>query len=181
MDEPLVASMIIVTYNNTETIRQCLRFVQAFTHTPHEVIVCDNASTDDTVTIVSSEFPHVKLIRNTEILGFAAANNLGASQALGWVLEFINPDLYVSECWFEPLMNCLESDPNIPTTSPTIRHLAQPEAIEAIGNQVYLSGLTYLQKNRKGIKGRGICPDCGFQQGLFCDAPRALRTGWGLL
>jgi N-acetylglucosaminyl-diphospho-decaprenol L-rhamnosyltransferase len=167
MDEPLVASIIIVTYNSAETIRQCLRCVQAFTHTAHEVIVCDNASTDDTVNIVSSEFPEAKLIRNTENLGFAAANNLGASQALGRVLAFINPDLYVSEGWFEPLMDCLESDPDIATISPAIRHLAQPEAIEAIGNQVHLSGLTYLQQIGAASRGKAEVPITAFSGACF--------------
>lgn len=167
MDEPLVASIIIVTYNSAETIRQCLRCVQAFTHTPHEVIVCDNSSTDDTVNVISSEFPHVKLIRNAENLGFAAANNLGASLASGHLLAFINPDLYVSEGWFEPLMDPLKNDPNIATISPTIRHLAQPEAIEAIGNQVHLSGLTYLQKIGAASRGKAEVPITAFSGACF--------------
>ena len=146
MDENLVASIIIVTYNSAGTVRECLRSVQAFTHGTYEVIVCDNASSDGTVNIISSELPQAKLIRNTENLGFAAANNQGASQATGRVLAFINPDLYVSENWLEPLLACLESGPNIGTASPAIRHLANLEPIAAIGNQIYLSGLTYLQK-----------------------------------
>ena len=146
MDENLVASIIIVTYNSAGTVRECLRSVQAFTHCTYEVIVCDNASSDDTINIISSKLPQAKLIRNTENLGFAAANNLGVSQASGRVLAFINPDLYVSEDWFEPLLDCLESDPRIATVSPAIRHLGNLEPITAIGNRIYLSGLTYLQK-----------------------------------
>lgn len=153
MDENLVASIIIVTYNSVGTVRECLRSVQAFTHSTYEVIICDNASSDDTVNIISSVLPQAKLVRNTENLGFAAANNLGASQASGRVLAFINPDLYVSENWFEPLLVCLESDPHVATASPAIRHLANLEPIEAIGNQIYLSGLTYLQKYKPAAKG----------------------------
>ena len=153
MDENLVASIIIVTYNSAGTIRECLCSVQAFTHSPHEVIICDNASTDGTIDVIASGFPQVKLIRNTVNLGFAAANNLAASQASGRVLAFINPDLYVSENWFEPLLACLDSDPHIATASPAIRHLANLEPIEAIGNQIYLSGLTYLQEYKPAAKG----------------------------
>jgi len=158
MDETVVASIIIVTYNSTGTIRQCLQNLQDFTHTPHEVIVCDNASTDETVSIVTSEFPGVRVVRSPENLGVAAANNLAVTHALGKVLVFLNPDLYVSENWFEPLLECLESNSKVATASPAIRHLTKGEPIEAVGNEIYLSGLTYLQQRSETSGSRTYLP-----------------------
>ena len=154
MDETVVTSIIIVTYNSTGTIRQCLRNLQEFTHSPHEIIVFDNASTDETIAMVTSEFPGVRLVRSPENLGVAGANNLAVTHALGTVLAFLNPDLYVSEGWLEPLLECLESNPNVATASPAIRHLTTGEPIKAIGNEIYLSGLTYLQQSSETSRER---------------------------
>ena len=57
-----------------------------------EVIVLDNASFDDCAEIVEREFPAAKFIQCSTNLGFAKANNLGAREAKGQNLLFLNPD-----------------------------------------------------------------------------------------
>ena len=68
-------SIVIVSWNTKEILRDCLHSVykQAGKIT-HEVIVVDNASSDDTTSRVAREFPTVKLIRNKVNRGFAAAS-----------------------------------------------------------------------------------------------------------
>jgi N-acetylglucosaminyl-diphospho-decaprenol L-rhamnosyltransferase len=70
-------AIVIVNYNVCVLLRDCLKSVYASTGATFEVCVVDNASPDDSAEMVAREFPQVHLIRNTENMGYAAANNLG--------------------------------------------------------------------------------------------------------
>ena len=91
-------SIIIVSYNTKQDLSNCLTSI--FTHTKiikFEVIVVDNDSKDGSPGMVKKDFPQVKLIPAGDNLGFGRANNLGASQAKGKYLLFLNPDTAVSK------------------------------------------------------------------------------------
>ena len=86
-------SVFIVTYNSSPLLRSCLDSLRAQTLTGQfEVIVVDNASRDDTVQIISAEYPEVKLIISETNLGFGNANNKALSIAQGQYLVLLNPD-----------------------------------------------------------------------------------------
>ena len=86
-------SIIIVNYNTQELTLQCLRSVyEKTTGISFEVIVVDNASSDDSVRQVRLEFPKVKLIESPENLGFGRANNLGFENSTGDYIFLLNSD-----------------------------------------------------------------------------------------
>ena len=86
-------SIIIVNWHSADFVRKCLEtlFVRA-RDLAFEVLVVDNASFDGCATIVENEYPVVKFIQCSTNLGFAKANNRGASEAKGRHLLFLNPD-----------------------------------------------------------------------------------------
>jgi N-acetylglucosaminyl-diphospho-decaprenol L-rhamnosyltransferase len=89
-------SIIIVNWNSAEFARKCLQSIYAGTRgCDFEVIVVDNASFDECGEICRREFPGVKFLSSPVNLGFAKANNLGAEQAAGRILLFLNPDTEV--------------------------------------------------------------------------------------
>lgn len=86
-------SIIIVTYNSEKHIRSCLRSIyDKVQKYDYEIIVVDNHSGDNTVSILMKEFPNVRLIRNTKNEGFARANNKAIIRARGDYIFFLNPD-----------------------------------------------------------------------------------------
>ena len=86
-------SIILVNYNSSALLRQCLKSIYEQTkEIPFEIIVVDNASSDNSREIVCSEFSNVQLIKSAENLGFSRGNNLGASLAKGTYLLFLNTD-----------------------------------------------------------------------------------------
>ncbi|MCJ7749512.1 MAG: glycosyltransferase, partial [Armatimonadetes bacterium] len=92
------ASIIISTWNGRHLLETCLPLVlRAVAHSgiDHEVIVVDDASTDDTVEYVQKEFPHVRLLALERNLRFAGANNAAARIARGEILVFLNNDMHV--------------------------------------------------------------------------------------
>lgn len=84
-------SIIIVTYNSGDTIKNCLDSILK-SEEAAEVIVVDNNSSDDTVRQVKEYKTKVRLIGQSSNAGFAKGNNLGASFAKGEYLVFLNPD-----------------------------------------------------------------------------------------
>jgi GT2 family glycosyltransferase len=83
-------STIVVSFNTREKTRACL----AALGTESEIILVDNASADGSPEMVAQEFPHVKLIRNSENRGFGPANNQGIDAASRELLLFLNSDAY---------------------------------------------------------------------------------------
>ncbi|MBN1487850.1 MAG: glycosyltransferase family 2 protein [Anaerolineae bacterium] len=69
--------IVIVNYNTCALLRRCLETVFASTGATFEVCVVDNNSPDDSVMMVATEFPQVRLIANRENVGYPAANNIG--------------------------------------------------------------------------------------------------------
>ena len=86
-------SIVIVNWRTRDALRECLRSIerQEDVATP-EIIVVDNASGDGSAEMVASAFPRVRLIRNTENRGFAAACNQGMRVAGGRYILLLNPD-----------------------------------------------------------------------------------------
>ena len=117
-----------------------------------EVIVVDNASTQDEATIIEQRFPQVTVIRSKENLGFAGGNNLGIQAAHGKYLFFINNDTLLRHQTSDirHLTNRLESSPKIGMVSPKIRF--------AWGNNpIQYAGYTPLSK----ITLRNMAIGCG--------------------
>ena len=89
--EPVV-SVVLVSYNTRELTLKNLAGLQAGTAVPIEIIVVDNASTDNSAAAIGHAYPEVRVLRLPANVGFGNAVNLGAAQATGrWIL-LINPD-----------------------------------------------------------------------------------------
>ena len=76
-----------------------------------EVIVVDNASSDDSCTMVKEYFPQVNLIANAENIGFSKANNQGVACAKGTYLCILNPDTIVGEDTFTQVLEWMMKNP----------------------------------------------------------------------
>lgn len=98
-------SVIILNYNVRYFLEQCVLSVQdALSSIDGEIIVIDNNSSDDSCEMIRSRFPGVKLIQNTENLGFPKGNNIGVAQAKGDYICILNPDTVVAEDTFTKVL-----------------------------------------------------------------------------
>ncbi len=86
-----VVSVVVVVWNRAELTLQCLRALAAQSDVATEVIVVDNASTDETPELLA-RVDGVRVIRNAGNLGFTVAVNLGAKAARGEFLLLLNND-----------------------------------------------------------------------------------------
>jgi GT2 family glycosyltransferase len=106
-------SLITVNYNADGCIVPC---VSSALSQVDEVIVVDNASSDDSLTQLSTAFRgdrRVKIVRNQENLGFAAGCNIGVDHSSGGYLFFLNPDCVLEPDSLKHLVRVLKDDPNV--------------------------------------------------------------------
>jgi GT2 family glycosyltransferase len=116
------ASIIIVNWNTQYDLCNCLRsiFRQSEDNLSLEVIVVDNASTDDSVRAVRTRFPEVRIIENTENRGFAAANNQGIRASVGKFVLLLNPDTVLWDDSLSTLWEVISEHPQVGILGPRL-------------------------------------------------------------
>lgn len=106
-------SVIIVSYNVREYLRQCLHSVLAASRNiVCEIFVVDNNSEDGSAEAVRNEFPSVSLIINKVNSGFSVANNQALRIAKGRLLLLLNPDTIVEKDTFSKCIDFMNSHPD---------------------------------------------------------------------
>jgi GT2 family glycosyltransferase len=106
-------SIIIVNWNSIEFTKNCIASLYATTQgLNYEIIVVDNASSDDCHTL-SQTFPEVKLVRSDRNIGFARANNLGVEHSQGAKVLFLNPDTLILKDAIAKMVLALDSAPDM--------------------------------------------------------------------
>jgi GT2 family glycosyltransferase len=114
-------SVIIVSWNANNYLFKCIESLyKTLKNSKAEIIVVDNASNDGSPEMVCSQFPHVKLIRNTENLGFAKANNIGIRQCTGKHIALINSDVEVLNDCLGKLIGYMRQNSDIGMLGPQI-------------------------------------------------------------
>jgi GT2 family glycosyltransferase len=91
-------SIVIVSYNTKDLLRECLQSVEReAAGLSTEIILVDNNSSDGSPLMVETEFPQVRVMRCAINLGFGAANNLALEAAQGRYIVLLNSDAFLSD------------------------------------------------------------------------------------
>jgi O-antigen biosynthesis protein len=107
-------SIIIPVFNQAEHTFQCLRaLLGEIDPRRHEVLVVDNASSDETPRLLQRFADRVRVLRNAENRGFVDACNQAARAAAGRYLVFLNNDTLVQPGWLPHLVETAEADPAV--------------------------------------------------------------------
>ncbi|MES2634419.1 MAG: glycosyltransferase [Pseudomonadota bacterium] len=127
-------SLIVLCYNNLALTKACVESVEKHSLWPNlELILVDNASSDDTpawLTEYAKDRSWVKLVLNSENLGFAAGNNVGLKVATGDYLIMLNNDTEVSPGWIHGLHRHFVSDPGLGMVGPVTDNIGNEARID---------------------------------------------------
>ena len=116
MDLPaLRLSIIIVNWNVQDLLERCLASIVAsdLETEDFEIIVVDSASQDESVAMVREKYPAVRLLPQTENVGFTRGNNIGLAQATGDFLLLLNPDTEVRQDALGIMLDYLIANPAV--------------------------------------------------------------------
>ena len=112
-------SVIIVNHDGEAHIGRCLASLDG---SGAEVLLVDNASRDNSLSLVQERFPEVKIFSQEENLGFAAANNLAAAKANGEALLLLNADAWLEAGALDLLEEKLNTRPDVGLVAPRLRY-----------------------------------------------------------
>jgi N-acetylglucosaminyl-diphospho-decaprenol L-rhamnosyltransferase len=135
-------SIVIVNWNTAELLAACLRSVYAHADgLAIEVLVVDNASTDDSVAMVRCDYPQVRLIVNPANVGFARANNQAIAESGGRYVMLLNSDTELMPGCLGHLTSVADSDPRIAAVG---ARLANPDGSFQAGPSDFLNPATAI-------------------------------------
>jgi GT2 family glycosyltransferase len=112
MSEPVDVSVVIISYNTRDWMQTCIDAIGAASGSLRvEVIIVDNASRDGSADFIASQFPNIRLMRNSRNVGFGRAVNQGAAVARGEYVLLLNPDGHLKPGALEALVSFAKSNP----------------------------------------------------------------------
>lgn len=132
--------VIVVTYNGSQWYQKCFDSLKKSV-IPLNVVVVDNASSDNTVDFVKGYYPDFKLIESDENLGFGKANNLGIKYALDHGADYVF--LLNQDAWIEPNV---VSDLIKISRSHTHYGILSPIHLNSSMNRIEKDALTYISE-----------------------------------
>ena len=107
--EKIDVSIIIPVHNQFQFTKNCLHSISKNTKGNYEVIIVDDASTDETVNQLI-DIANLTIIENNDNLGFIESCNKGARTSNGKYILFLNNDTLVSDNWLTPLLDLIKKD-----------------------------------------------------------------------
>ncbi len=135
-------SVVVLNWNGSRVIGQCLDSLREQTYRPLEVIVVDNASTDGSAELVKKKFPWVKLVVNEKNLGFGGGNNVGIQESKGSYIMMLNNDTRLDPACVEELKRAIEKDEKYGACASKILLEYEDNLIDAAGIVVCPDGLS---------------------------------------
>lgn len=146
------ASVIIVNWNGSEVLRNCLKSLKNQTFKKFEVIIIDNGSEDDSLNSAKEIYPTAQLIPLSNNYGFAAGNNFGLKIVDTPYTALLNNDTVVDKNWLRTLLFALENSPRAGFAASRMLFYEQPCTIDRAGDSYCRSGTAFL-------RGRGFPAD----------------------
>lgn len=128
-----LVSIIIVNWNGLRWLKLCLPSLLRQRYKNIEIILVDNASTDDSIGWIKKYYPRVTILKNSENLGFAEANNVGYRKAKGQYILLLNNDTVVKPDFLVELIKKIESSPDIAGVQSKLLLMDDHSRLDAVG------------------------------------------------
>lgn len=142
---------IIVTYNGSQWIEKCIRSLLQ-SSLSSKIIVVDNCSTDNTLSLLKSSENSIELIQTEKNIGFGGGNNIGIKKAMELHADYVfllNQDAYVDQFCIQRLTEALKQNPSFGILSPLQMNSSGIELDEAFNKYVasaYKEDLSAIKK-----------------------------------
>ena len=125
-------AVIILNWNGCDMMRKFLPSV--ISNTPEaEIVVADNGSTDDSLKLLSEEFPTVKVLAFSENYGFAEGYNRAIEAVQNEYVVLLNSDVEVTENWLAPMLGYMSAHPEVAACQPKLLSYIDRQKFEYAG------------------------------------------------
>lgn len=125
-------AIVILNWNGKKWLKAFLPSLLKYSEQA-DIYVIDNASTDDDVEFLATNFPTVKVIQNAQNYGFAGGYNEGLKHISADLFCLLNSDVEVSEGWLPPVLDLFNQDETLAAVQPKILDYNQKDQFEYAG------------------------------------------------
>ena len=139
--KPLV-TVIVLTINNLDLLRNCLTSIYSQDYEPMEVVVVDNGSDEDVQGMLAEEFPESRMIRLEQNYGFAGGINRGVEISQGKYVALINNDAEATHKWLSSMVSAAEANSKIAAIASIIIDGNKPKVLDSCGVGIGLDGMS---------------------------------------
>ena len=117
----MTTAVVILNWNGENYLKQFLPFLMENTDIPDvEIVVADNASTDNSLQLLKNDFPTIRTIVFDENYGFAGGYNKALQQIEADYFVLLNSDVEVTKNWLQPLLNFMEENKDVAACQPKV-------------------------------------------------------------
>lgn len=138
-------SLIVVSYNGADHLRRCIESLLSDPTPSRELLVVDNASTDDSaelLQLLERDHPEVRVVRNAENVGYAGAVNGVLSSCRGEYIGVLNMDVVAEPGWLQPLLDFLDHHEAAGAAGPMLA-LSDGQTVNALGQNLHVTALGF--------------------------------------
>jgi len=133
MTRQATVAVVILNWNGRDFLRRFLPSVLASDYPSLQVVVADNASTDDSLAMVRDDFPRVRCVALESNSGYAGGYNRALKQVEADYYILLNSDVEVHPGWVGPLVERMEAEPELAAIQPKILSHQEPALFEYAG------------------------------------------------
>jgi GT2 family glycosyltransferase len=135
-------SVVIPNYNGRKHLERLLPSLVGFAPADAELLVVDDASTDDSVAWIRQHHPRVRIVERATNGGFCAACNAGLAAATGEIVCALNNDTEILPGWFDAVAGHFD-DPAVGSVAPLVLKMADPSTVDSAGQEYHGCGWAY--------------------------------------
>jgi len=139
--QPPLVSLIIPNWNGAHHLPTCLESLRRQTHPHVEVIVADNGSTDDSLELLSRDYPEVEVLALGENRGFAGACNAGMRVAQGEFIVLLNNDTEADPHWLQEIVAAFQRHPEAGIVASKMLLFDQRDTFHTAGDFYRVDGI----------------------------------------
>jgi GT2 family glycosyltransferase len=125
-------AVVILNWNGAKLLEQFLPSIVAYSKEAR-IYVADNASTDNSIEVIKTQFHQVTIIQNEANFGFANGYNVALQQVEEEYYALVNSDIEVTENWLAPILSIFDNEPNIGIIQPKVLDYKRKEYFEYAG------------------------------------------------
>ncbi len=126
-------AIVILNWNGEKMLREYLPSVLQYSRDEATIYVADNASTDDSLTMLKAHFPEVRLIELEKNWGFAEGYNKALRQIEATYYLLLNSDIEVTHHWLTPMIELLDAHEDIAACQPKLLSVFDKDVFEYAG------------------------------------------------
>ncbi|MBR5784827.1 MAG: glycosyltransferase family 2 protein, partial [Bacteroidales bacterium] len=126
-------AVVILNWNGKKFLEDLLPTLVKYTPMDVDIVVGDNASTDDSVAFLKANYPRIMVIQNDKNYGFAEGYNRVLDKVDADYFVLLNSDIEVTDNWIAPVVDMMDADENMAICQPKLLSFYQRDCFEYAG------------------------------------------------